>query len=254
MLDACTTSGCPATTREILCSPNPAAAFLIADHDSIGHNAFLLLDWTPTKSGAMRSDHLQRYQEFGTFLKKCYGSGSAGSVFNQTVTNSSKNTFALDVKPGAVIDRVVLMEDQTDGQKINAFSVSVDGAEVASGQSIGHKFIGLFASSVTVKAAVSVTISSAVGSTTLLEASVYNCTREPTSSGCSLQQNFSFKIVPSIIISTANVANEQECCSKCSLEPTCASFVLAPDKTCTLISANQGGGPKKGYVSGTPQR
>merc|ERR1712228_54582 len=43
-------------------------------HDSIGRNAFMLLDWTPMPNGTMREDHLKRYEEFGDWLRACYGS------------------------------------------------------------------------------------------------------------------------------------------------------------------------------------
>lgn len=49
-------------------------------HDTVGHNAYMLLDWTPTQTGEMRADHVQRYKEFGDFLKGCYGGANAGAT------------------------------------------------------------------------------------------------------------------------------------------------------------------------------
>ena len=37
-------------------------------HDSVGKNAFWLLDWTPTQTGVLRPDHIARYAELGNFL------------------------------------------------------------------------------------------------------------------------------------------------------------------------------------------
>merc|ERR1712019_137035 len=40
--------------------PKSLAELVSHYHDSVGRNAFMLLDWTPTKEGTMREDHLQR--------------------------------------------------------------------------------------------------------------------------------------------------------------------------------------------------
>ena len=31
-------------------------------HDTVGKNAFWLLDWTPNQTGVLRPDHIARYQ------------------------------------------------------------------------------------------------------------------------------------------------------------------------------------------------
>merc|ERR1711862_948894 len=98
----------------------------------------MLLDWTPNQEGAMREDHLQRYQEFGDWLRACYDSPVA------TVATPEGQTATLTIPDGADIDRIVIEEDQTEGERITSYAVSLDGVQVAAGQSVGNKRIHLF--------------------------------------------------------------------------------------------------------------
>lgn len=49
-------------------------------HDSVGKNAFWLLDWTPNQTGVLLPDHIQRYEEFGSWIAECYSAAVVEST------------------------------------------------------------------------------------------------------------------------------------------------------------------------------
>ena len=94
----------------------------------------------------------------------------------------------------------------------------------------------------------------AVGVAKIKAMSFYNCSRSPAATGCSYEKDFKWKIVKSITIATLPSATLSKCCSACEAHTTCAVFVFDTDKTCTLLSANQGGAKAPGVTSGMPKR
>ena len=42
-------------------------------HDTVGKNAFWLLDWTPNQTGVLRPDHIARYQRRPKTLEVALG-------------------------------------------------------------------------------------------------------------------------------------------------------------------------------------
>lgn len=77
-------------------------------HDSVGKNAFWLLDWSPTPEGILRPDHIARYAELGDWLKECYATPVVS-----TNAFSSSGTATLTVPAGHSVDRLVLRENLT---------------------------------------------------------------------------------------------------------------------------------------------
>lgn len=69
--------------------------------------------------------------------------------------------------------------------------------------------------------------------------------------GCSYETDFAYKVVPSITLKIIAHATPVACCNACRALSNCAVFVLDKDKTCSVLSANQGGGAEMGAVSGT---
>ncbi len=147
-------------------------------HDSIGQNANLLLDWTPTPVGTMLPSHVTRYGEFGSYLRGCYGA-PVGS------TSGAGSVLLLELG-GAVIDRVSVREDLTGGQRVRAFVV--EGAPaggsgwvvLGGGESIGNRYIALPAAGAAAygRVRVNVTVAAAgAAGPPLLELSAYDCTR-----------------------------------------------------------------------------
>lgn len=243
--------------HDSLC-PKPLTELISSYHDTIGHNAYWLLDWTPNQQGVLRKDHIQRYAELGNWLTECYASPAA-RVTDVKVGAGSVVTLAMPEGRGRALDRIVLRENQTNGQLILGFTVEVKTAEtwsqVLSGESIGNRFIGLFRRPQPNATAVRVNLTQVHGPTRLAEVSVFNCSRTPLATGCAYERNFAYKIVPSITIATSAGQTVAGCCALCRAKTQCAVFVLSPSHgTCTLMSANQGGAASAGWVSGVVNR
>ena len=120
---------------------------------------------------------------------------------------------------------------------------------IKGGQSIGNKFIGLFSAAYIGKS-ITVNVTLVNGGATLLEASVYNCSRTPQPTGCSVMKDFAYSVVKSITIASASNSNAKACCQLCTAHVECAVFVLSPTSQCTVMSANQGGAATAGWISG----
>jgi len=212
-------------------------------HDSVGSNAFMLLDWTPTPEGTMREDHLQRYQEFGDWLRACYGAPVA------TVSSPAGSRVTLTIPENAEIDRIVIEEDQTEGERITTYSVSLDGMEVARGESVGNKRIHLF------------NTSAVKGRRLVLEASGDSVrlavSRLTTAPAAPLHRAATFSPIFATRPWTRSQSKRfstsaEACCSACRADTECAVFVLDAKKQCSLLSANQGGDAEMGTLSGSP--
>lgn len=124
-------------------------------HVSVGRNCLLELDVSPDRSGLILAGHAARYKQLGDFISSCYG-----SPVNAPATHNSSNdgTYTLIFDYATAIDRIMLMEDQTNGQVIRSYQVfakiiddgvtdgtlDVPWTEVANGMSIGHKRIEIF--------------------------------------------------------------------------------------------------------------
>ena len=142
---------------------------------SVGHNANLLLNFAPEYSGLLPSESVARFSEFGDWIRTCYGgknrvndTAAAPPPYPQTAVaqvpvGGSLVLSLLDSRGGGggVVAkglRVVVMEDQTLGQRIANFSLegqwassypsSSSSSSSASswqmlelGQSVGHKRI-----------------------------------------------------------------------------------------------------------------
>jgi alpha-L-fucosidase len=130
-------------------------------HTSVGRNCVLELDLAPDRSGLIPARHAARYKQLGDFISSCYSKPIAPKdTKSENEAGSYSSTFDL---PTAV-DRIVLMEDQTNGQVIRSYQVHakiVDAEEangtlnvpwtlVSNGTSVGHKKIDLFDKAITV--------------------------------------------------------------------------------------------------------
>jgi len=251
--------------------PKSLSELVSSYHDSVGHNAFWLLDWTPNQTGLLRPDHVKRYSELGAWLTECYGGSPAAAGPPNAPISNVGTIITIPVAAGVSVDRIVLREDQSVGQRIMGFEVlqgqSASATAAAnttsakassdagftlllSGQSIGNRFIGFLPSPVTGPTSLVVNVTSVDGTATLTTSAAYNCSRTPAPAGCAYHQNFAYKIVPSITISTSENSSPSKCCALCRKHVECAVFVLDPKKVCTVMSANQGGEGIAGFLSG----
>lgn len=112
-------------------------------HASVGANCVLELDFAIDKTGNVHPSHAKAYKSLGDWSRACYGTPLAG-------TSGSGTEFNVSLPGGAaaVVDRFIVQEDQTYGQRIRAFSIQAlgdDGSwtDMASGSSVGQKRIAL---------------------------------------------------------------------------------------------------------------
>jgi alpha-L-fucosidase len=113
-------------------------------HDSVGANSNLLLNLAVGADGGVPAPAQALYQALGDWVRRCYGTPAA------SVAPPPGNVVTLALPGGGVaVDRVVVMEDQSAGAQVLAYSVSVQvtgGAwlPAGEGQAIGHKRIHIF--------------------------------------------------------------------------------------------------------------
>jgi len=115
-------------------------------HGSVGRNCGLELDWSPKDDGSMNPDDAELYASFGAWIKQCYSKPVVAAAGTQGVHN-----VTLHVPAGATVDRVALMEDQTQGERITSWRILVNSVETLSGTSVGHKIIQQLPNATTLK-------------------------------------------------------------------------------------------------------
>eukprot|EP01121_Diplochlamys_sp_Union-15-3_P020175 TRINITY_DN77_c0_g1_i2.p1 TRINITY_DN77_c0_g1~~TRINITY_DN77_c0_g1_i2.p1 ORF type:complete len:443 (+),score=77.55 TRINITY_DN77_c0_g1_i2:138-1331(+) len=145
------------------------AELLSIYHDSVGHNCNMLIDFAPQPNGLLPVDAVQRYKEFGDYIRNCYGK-PLNSV------SGTGATLILEFTSATTVNRVALQEDQSRGQRVRTYQVEgyvSDWVVLSSGSSIGNKKIDLFAHEITVTK-LRFTAQSFVD-TPIITLSAYNC-------------------------------------------------------------------------------
>lgn len=118
-------------------------------HKTVGRGAQLVLGLAPDNRGLLPEVDVKRLEEFGAWLKKTYGDSL---VPGQNISDGNPETWDtrgfLNLKPGTLIDRVVIQEYLPEGQRVRRYRVEVrQGNEwktVARGATIGNKKIDIF--------------------------------------------------------------------------------------------------------------
>ena len=99
------------------------------------------IDFAISRTGEVAPDHAALYARFGSWIASCYGGTPVADGFLPAGAASA----VIALPPGASVDRVVLMEDQTAGQFTIAYTVEAQvagaWAPFSSGVTIGSKRI-----------------------------------------------------------------------------------------------------------------
>ena len=112
---------------------------------TVGHNTQLLLNIAPMPNGSIPEAAMKRYQEFGDWIRECFGNAHQIAATSGTANNSLVLSMP---KGGRTVGRIVIEEDQTSGQLIDMFQVWGEPEKypgtwqpLGQGQSIGNKRI-----------------------------------------------------------------------------------------------------------------
>ena len=245
-------------------------------HDTVGHNSLLMMDFSPTPDGVIAPLHAQRYAEFGAWRRGCYDAGSAGIAGIAEHARGSEHagpTQYLHFDRPTTIDRVVVREDQTEGEVISAWVVEaqmvadstppgVTGAwtRIANGTSMGNKWITLLDTNLTVSAVRSrATATFEGGQARIRSTSAHLCSRSTPSAKCNLRQDWVADGVGNSTNRDGDAKTIAQCCAACSKLKGCALFVATPNSidghSCVLWSRTGAGHGKvvKGAVTGSPR-
>jgi len=237
-------------------------------HQTVGRNSLLMMDFSPTPEGIIPPDHAKRYAEFGAWQRGCYDKGSAGMVGIAEHVRGSEHagpTQTLTFGGPVTIDRIVVREDQTEGQTINTWVVEAqmlsshgNWTQIANGTSMGNKWITLLDKNLTVSAIRTVATGTFEGAKARIRStSAHRCSRSIPSGKCNLRQDWAADGVGNSTNRNGDAKTIAECCEACSKMTGCALFVATPNAIdghgCILWSATGVGGKTvKGAVTGSP--
>lgn len=107
-------------------------------HQSVGHGGTLELAVDMDLDGNPVSSHAVRLQDFGSWIRSCYGTPVAKAI----------GSYQIVLHPASAVDRVLLSEDLSYGQRVRRYEV-LGGADASSlmslvnGTAIGNKKIDM---------------------------------------------------------------------------------------------------------------
>lgn len=116
-------------------------------HYSVGRGANLLLNIAPNRDGLLPEEDTKRFLEFGKQIRALYEAPKA-TFDHAEKTDVSTYVFQLDKEQ--LVNRVILEEDLSEGEKAEAFSIKITPVfskkeiTVYTGYTIGHKRICAF--------------------------------------------------------------------------------------------------------------
>jgi alpha-L-fucosidase len=132
-------------------------------HKTVGRGAQLVLGLAPDNQGLMPASDAARLKEFGAALRRIYGkdladgkvssaaspaAGKGASTYWKAAEGETRLELIADLGQPARIDRSLIMERLTEGQRVQSYQVDAWEAgswkTVAQGTTIGHKKIDLF--------------------------------------------------------------------------------------------------------------
>jgi alpha-L-fucosidase len=112
-------------------------------YKTVGQNTNLLLNVAPNDQGLVEDRSMERYSEFGSWIKACFG--------RAVISSSGKGDIVRLISAAGQpfrFDKLVIQEDQSNGASVTDFSIYnpiYNGTTpIFSGQSIGNKLIVTF--------------------------------------------------------------------------------------------------------------
>lgn len=121
---------------------------------SVGGNGMFLLNIPPNKDGLFHENDVKRLRELGDYLKKTYQNNVledavtpeyaflAKDDYEEGLCLKKKDRFTVRFKKPVAVGKIVLKEDITKSQRVEAFAVyDEEGQEVYRGTVIGYKKI-----------------------------------------------------------------------------------------------------------------
>lgn len=128
-------------------------------HDIVGRGMVMELAFSIDRDGLVEDTHAATYSALGSWVQRCYGTPVAS-------TSGRGSTLALAALPAAA-DRVQLIEDVAEGQRVRNYTLEVRApnasswAPLVSASAIGRKRIHLLASPVAAGAALRLRVTNA---------------------------------------------------------------------------------------------
>lgn len=225
----------------------------------------MLLNVAPPHNSSLPDEAIKLYEELGHFVKSCYGEGETASsrALNMTrcFVEESCERVTLTLPNGRrSFDRVLMKEELSRGQLVNAFEILADGVRIFNGTSIGRSLIVLLDRNVTAsEVQIHVLSSKSPPSFRLIAVpDPAACVAGGSGGeGCKIRSNVIIGGFPSSIPSR-NVSHVDECCAACVANAqTCVAFTAVPTSsayTCTLLRATGGADRMvRGAYSGSPK-
>ena len=142
------------------CRVSASSLTHVRDH-STPTTAVLELDFAIDRTGKVAPLHEARYREFGAWITSCYGTPVA-----ETMPTNGSSEVTLALPAGAVIDRVQIREDQSQGQRVRSFQVEVQVGSAwqpfITGTGVGNRYIGVAPANVTGASALRLTVTGSI--------------------------------------------------------------------------------------------
>jgi alpha-L-fucosidase len=143
-------------------------------YESVGHNASLILGLTPDPDGLIPQPDVDTLKAFGAAIKNNFSNPVA-------VTKGEGKEIVLALPKAKRFDQIVIAEEVEKGQRIREFSVQLyrnrKWETIASGTSIGYKFITRLPAAVTGDR-LRLIVSKSIGQPVIKQIAVYQVTYE----------------------------------------------------------------------------
>jgi hypothetical protein len=110
-------------------------------HKSVGRNTVMELDFAIDRTGQVDPKHATLYKALGDWIRSCYGSPVASG---NTPTKQPGGSWSIEIDTGGkAVDRIIIRENQTEGQRILGYRVVevASGSVLTQGESVGNKRI-----------------------------------------------------------------------------------------------------------------